>query len=189
MEIHNDLITLGKVVTAAVAVGLDVFAISIGVGVSRLGFNASLRVGLAFAGSEILMQLIGYGLGAGASRLLGEVAAYAGFALLAVIGSLMIRKSFQHPSQADFDATRGVGLLVSALSISLDSLGVGIALPAFGVPLVPVLITVSITTSVFTLIGLEFGNRLGERYERDAERAAGAMLIVLAAAFAIERLV
>jgi len=35
---------------------------------------------------------------------------------------------------------------------------------------------------------LAFGARLGERYERGAERAAGLMLAVLAALFAIERL-
>jgi hypothetical protein len=57
-----------------------------------------------------------------------------------------------------------------------------------GIPLLPLLIIVSITTTVFTFIGLEFGARLGERYERGAERAAGTMLVVLAALFAIARL-
>jgi hypothetical protein len=53
---------------------------------------------------------------------------------------------------------------------------------------VPLLILVSITTTLFTFIGLEFGARLGERYERRAEGAAGTMLVVLAALFAVERL-
>jgi hypothetical protein len=48
---------------------------------------------------------------------------------------------------------------------------------------------VSITTTFFAFIGLAFGAHLGERYERNAERAAGAILVVLAALFAIERLV
>jgi putative Mn2+ efflux pump MntP len=50
------------------------------------------------------------------------------------------------------------------------------------------LILVSITTTVFTFIGLEFGARLGARYERGAERAAGAMLVMLAALFTVPRL-
>ena len=141
-----------------------------------------------FADSEIAMQVIGYELGAGARKLLGEVATYVGLALLATIGCLMIRNSLQLRSKPEFDATRGVGLLVSSLSISLDSLGVGIALPAVGIPLLPLLITVSITTTTFTFVGLAFGVRLGERYEHGAERAAGAMLVMLAALFAIERL-
>jgi putative Mn2+ efflux pump MntP len=76
---------------------------------------------------------------------------------------------------------------VTSLSISLDSLGVGIALPAVNIPLVPLLILVSIATTVFTSIGFEFGARLGERYQRDAERASGATLLMLASLFAIER--
>jgi putative Mn2+ efflux pump MntP len=162
----------------------------VGVGIARLALDSSLRVGFAFAGSEIAMQAIGYELGAGAGYLLGEVAAYVGFALLALIGILMIRKSLRHPlSEAKFDPTKGAGLIIASLSISLDSLGVGIALPALAIPLIPLLVTVSITTTVFTLIGLAFGSRLGELYERGAERAAGAVLVVLAGLFLIQRLI
>jgi len=75
------------------------------------------------------------------------------------------------------------------LSISLDSLGVGLALPALGIPLTPLLVTVSITTVSFTLTGLAFGAVLGERYERNAERTAGVMLILIAGAMALGRLV
>jgi putative Mn2+ efflux pump MntP len=181
------LIVLGKVVAVALAVGLDVFAISLGVGVAGLAYDASLRVGLAFTSSEIAMQVIGYGLGTAACQMLGEIAAYAGFALLASIGLLMIRKSFRHSSEAKFDATRGTGLIIASLSISLDSLGVGIALPVLTIPFLPILVTVAVTTTVFTLIGLAFGARLGKRYERNAERVAGTILVLLAVLFAIER--
>jgi putative Mn2+ efflux pump MntP len=78
---------------------------------------------------------------------------------------------------------------MTSLSITLDSLGVGIVLPAVAIPLFPLRITVSVTTTVFTFIGLAFGARLGERYERGAERLAGATLVVLAALFITGRLV
>jgi putative Mn2+ efflux pump MntP len=141
---------MSKVFGVAVAVGLDVLAVSIGVGVTQLAFDARVRLGIAFAGSEIAMR---------------------------------------HPSKAEFDATRGAGLLVTSLSISLDSLGVGIALPAAAIPLLPLLITVSISTTLFTFLGLAFGSHLGERYERRAERAAGTSLVLLAALFVTEWLV
>ena len=171
----------------AFAVGLDVLAISVGVGVARLSFDASMRLGLAFAGSEIAMQMIGYAFGVGAGRILGDIAADIGFGLLAFIGFVMIRNSFRRSSEETFDVTRGIGLLLTSLSISLDSLGVGIALPAVGIPLLPLLITVSITTTAFTFTGLAFGAQLGERYEHRAECAAGMMLVALAALFAIEQ--
>ncbi len=183
------MILIAKVFAVALAVGLDVLAVSVGVGVMQLALNARLRLGFAFAGSEIAMQVVGYELGAGAGKMLGEAATYVGLALLATIGFLMIRNSLQHPSKAEFDATRGAGLLTTSLSISLDSLGVGVALPAMAIPLLPLLITVSVTTALFTFIGLAFGARLGERYERGAERSAGVILILLAALFAIEELI
>jgi putative Mn2+ efflux pump MntP len=183
-----DWTVLGKVLAVAFAVGLDVLAISIGVGVARVAAEVRLRLGVAFATSEIAMQLIGYELGRRAGEMLGEAAAFIGFGLLGLIGLLMVRKALQGGSEEQFDGTTGVGLVMTALSISLDSLGVGVALPAAHIPLIPMLITVSITTTVFTLIGLAFGARLGERYEHRAEGMAGAMLILLAVAFFLEQL-
>jgi putative Mn2+ efflux pump MntP len=113
-------------------------------------------------------------------RILGEVASYIGFVLLALVGPFIIRDSLLHASEGEFEATRGVGLLMNSLSISLDSLGVGVALPATTIPLLPLLVMLSFTTTVFTFIGLAFGYHLGERYERGAERLAGIILIILA---------
>ena len=188
-NVHHDLVLLSKVLAVAFAIGLDVLALSIGVGVARLSPGASLRVGSAFAVAEISMQLIGYELGATASHMLGEVADDLSLSLLFLIGSVMIAKSWGYLPEAHFVTTEGAGLFVASLSISLDSLGVGIALPALGIPLIPLLVTISITTILFTLTGLAFGAVLGERYERDAERAAGAMLVLLAGAMAVGRLV
>jgi manganese efflux pump family protein len=184
----HDLRVFGKVLAVAFAVGLDVLALSVGVGVTGHSRRASLRVGAAFATAEIAMQFIGYELGTGATRILGEVADDVSLGLLFLIGLLMLGKSFLELQETHFDASKGIGLLLVSLSISLDSLGVGIALPALAIPLVPLLITVSVTTIIFTLIGLAFGARLGERYERNAERAAGTVLMLFAGSFAIERL-
>jgi putative Mn2+ efflux pump MntP len=70
------------------------------------------------------MHAIGYALGVGAGQMLGDVATYMGFALLAFIGFVMFRKSFRPSTEAMFDPTRGMALLLTSLSISRDSLGV-----------------------------------------------------------------
>jgi putative Mn2+ efflux pump MntP len=181
-------VTLLKILAVAIAIGLDVFAISIGVGITKVEWPTRVRLGAAFATAEITMQLIGYELGAGAGKLFGEIAEWIGFALLAMVGAFMIRESFSDSSEPAFDLTRGLGLLVASLSISLDSLGVGFALPAIEIPLIPMLITISITTSIFTFVGLAFGQRLGEQYEHEAQRVAGAMLMLLAVVFSIQHL-
>jgi putative Mn2+ efflux pump MntP len=174
-----------KIIAVAVAVGFDVLAISIGVGIAQIPWQASVRLGISFATAEIVMQVIGFELGTGAGRLFGEIAEWIGLVLLALVGGFMIIESYRLGKKKSFDPTRGAGLLVASLSISLDSLGIGFALPAVGIPLIPLLITLSITTAIFTSIGLAFGAKIGERYERDAERVAGAMLILLAIIFSL----
>ncbi len=186
---HSEHVTFLKILAVAIAIGLDVFAISIGVGITKAEWSTRIRLGAAFATAEITMQVIGYELGTGAGKLFGEIAEWLGFGLLALVGAFMIRESFNHSSEPSFDLTRSVGLLITSLSISLDSLGVGFALPALGIPLLPLLITVSITTSIFTFVGLAFGQRIGEQYEHEAQRVAGAMLILLALLFSIQHLI
>jgi putative Mn2+ efflux pump MntP len=177
---------MAKTIALALAVGLDVLAISVGVGVAQIAWNLRIRLGVVFTIAELLMQVMGYGLGTGAGRLLGEVATYGALALLALVGVFMIRSSYSDGEHASFDASRGTGLVMVAISISLDSLGVGIALPGVGIPLIPLLLTLTITTSIFTFVGIAFGAKLGERYEHGAERLAGVMLIVLAILFLLE---
>jgi putative Mn2+ efflux pump MntP len=170
----------------AFAVGLDVLALSTGIGVLGVPWSVRLRVGASFAGAEIVMQVLGAVTGTGAGRVAGDLAADAGFVLLALIGIWILRESFRRDDDLATKATSGLGLLVASASISLDSLGVGFTLPALGVPLVPLLGTVAITTVVFTLAGLQFGETLGKRSKQLAERAAGIVLIALAAAFALQ---
>ena len=72
MAIHHELIVMSKVFAVALAVGLDVLAVSVGIGVMKLALDASVRLGCAFATSEIAMQVLGYVLGTGAGKMLGE---------------------------------------------------------------------------------------------------------------------
>jgi putative Mn2+ efflux pump MntP len=41
----------------------------------------------------------------------GELGAYSGFVLLALVGALMIRNSLRNTLEAEFKATHGLGLL------------------------------------------------------------------------------
>jgi hypothetical protein len=83
-----------KILGIAVAVGLDVLALSIAVGIMQLPWNSRIRLGLAFSGSEVIMQVIGYGICTGAGELVGAIANYAGFAVLAGVGLYIFRESY-----------------------------------------------------------------------------------------------
>jgi putative Mn2+ efflux pump MntP len=172
----------------ALAVGLDVLALSTGIGVLGVPWNVRFRVGAAFAAAEILMQVLGTVIGAGVGHVVGEIAAYVGFIILAFIGAWILRESFGEEHGLSEKATAGWGLLAASASISLDSLGVGFSLPSLRVPLVPLISTVAVTTVVFTLVGLQFGAVLGDRFRKNAERGAGGILIALAILFTIQHL-
>ncbi len=170
----------------AFAVGLDVLALAIGIGIMGVPWGARLRVGAAFASAEITMLVLGVVIGTGAGRLVGEIAAYVGFALLALIGVLILRGSFGEHEAMSLKATSGWGLIVASASISMDSLGVGFSLPALGLPLAPLLATVAVTTVAFSLAGLAFGDALGARYRTVAERGCALVLIALAILFTLQ---
>lgn len=180
-----DLAVAWKIAGVAFAIGLDVFAVSIAIGITGIPWRARIRMGIAFSIAELSMQVIGYLLGTGFGRAVGEVAPYVGFAALAGVGVYMVRESLaggDEPLKVD----TGLGLLTASLSISLDSLGVGFALPGVPLPVIPLLSTVAVSTILFTFSGLAFGARLGERLEKGAELLAGCVLIALALLFTVQ---
>ena len=56
LQIHRDLVVLAETPEVALAVGLDVLAISVGVGAAQVPRDASVRLEIAFASSEVTMQ-------------------------------------------------------------------------------------------------------------------------------------
>ena len=75
----------------------------------QVPWNTRIRLGLAFSGSEVLMQVIGYVIGTGAGRLVGAIAAYIGFAILAGVGAYIVKESFgAQESTLKVDSGRGL---------------------------------------------------------------------------------
>jgi putative Mn2+ efflux pump MntP len=175
-----------RIAGVATAIGLDVLALSIAVGIRGLPWRSRLRLGITFAGAEIGMQIVGYLLGTGFGQIVGIAARWIGLVVLAAIGIWILKEGFSEDGTRDFDVERPAGLILASLSISLDSLGVGFALPALRLPLAPLFATVAVSTIGFTLGGLLFGETLGHTFEKNAERGAGIVLILLAAFFAFE---
>ncbi|MBV8246381.1 MAG: manganese efflux pump [Candidatus Eremiobacteraeota bacterium] len=168
-----------KAFILAVSLALDVFAVSVGAGI-RGGVDAGLRlrIGLAFASAEVLMNVIGAMLGAVAGRLLGGVAGYIGFVALVLLGSYMIVEALRERKQGEpLDMSRGWGLFVASLSISLDSLGIGFTILYIGVPVAITLAVIAIVSVVSTFSGLALGKALGRRVEEGAELWSGILLV------------
>ncbi|MEA2690318.1 MAG: hypothetical protein QOD51_2925 [Candidatus Eremiobacteraeota bacterium] len=174
-----------KILFVALSLGLDVFAVSVGVGMRGTDRWIKIRIGIAFATAEVTMTVLGVLLGQAAGRLLGDAAAYLGFAALVGVGIYMIYESLHGTEEGGgFDLSRGWGLVLGALSISLDSLGIGFSILYIGVPLGISLVFIGITSVVSTTLGLALGKRLGIVAEETAALWAGVVLVLTGVAFA-----
>lgn len=165
-----------RVALVACSLALDVFAVSVGVGMRPLPTGARVRIGLAFATAEVLMNLVGAGLGKIAGDALGDSAAYLGFGALVAVGSYMIWEELSERERS-LDLSRGWGLLLASLSISLDSLGVGFSLVYLGAPVPVTLAAIALASLLSTTLGLALGRSIGARAETMAGLAGGIALI------------
>lgn len=174
-----------KVLFIALALALDVFAVSVGVGVRGLPARNKVRIGFAFASAEVGMNILGAGIGRLAGYLVGEAAGYFGFAALIVVGAYMMRESRTNLNVASrLDLSRGRGLFFASLAISLDSLGIGFSILYIGVPMPISLIIIACISISATLFGLTLGRWLGRFAERNAAFIGGLLLALTGVAFA-----
>jgi len=172
-----------RVALVAFSLGLDVFAVSVGVGMRGATTGAKVRIGAAFASAEVVLNLVGAGIGALAGKALGDVAGYIGFAALVGVGVYMVIESLR-AEEAGFDLSRGWGLMLASLSISLDSLGIGFSIVYIGVPLVVTLVAIAMASIASTALGLALGRRLGTRIGERAGIFAGVVLVATGVLFA-----
>jgi manganese efflux pump family protein len=174
-----------KIAIIASALALDVFAVSVGVGIRGVTRAQKIRIGIAFACAEILMNLVGAGIGALTGRVIGEVAGYVGFGVLFALGVYMMRESRTKLSAAaQLDLSHGPGLLMASLAISLDSLGIGFSILYVGVPLGIALFAIGAASVASTTLGLTIGSRLGRYAERNAGFTGGLILALTGIVFA-----
>ena len=174
-----------KVLVIALALALDVIAVSVGVGVRGVPARQRMRIGIAFAFAEVGMNTVGAGLGLLAGHLIGDYAGYIGFAALFGLGLYMMRESRSELGPtSQLDLTKGRGLFMASLAISLDSLGVGFSILYVGVPMPISLIVIACVSVTATMLGLSLGRLLGSYAERNAAFIGGLLLALTGAAFA-----
>ncbi len=177
---------LWRILLVAFSLGLDVLAVSVGIGMREIGAGMKFRIGAAFAAAEVGMTALGAGLGHLIGHLIGESAAYLGFVALIVVGAYMIVETI-HETESGFDLSRGWGLFWAALSISLDSLGIGFSIMYIGVPFGLSLVVIAGASMLCCGTGLTFGRLLGRRAEEWSGTAAGVVLILTGLTFAALR--
>lgn len=177
----------------AIGVSMDAFAVSIckGLSMKKATLNASATCGIWFGGFQALMPLIGFFLGALFADKIEAFDHWVAFALLAIIGINMLKEALEKGCDCEnHNADLSVKtMLVMAIATSIDALAVGISLAMAGN--VNIYIAISLIGAItFTMsaIGVQIGSVFGSRFEKKAQFAGGAILILLGVKILLEHL-
>lgn len=169
------------VVFLAIALSMDAFAVSIGLGAKKVHNTISLaiRAGVYFGIFQAIMPLIGHFAGIGLIHYVEQVDHWIAFGLLALIGVKMIYESFKGDASDDIAALTNRIMLVLAIATSIDALAAGYSLSLLNFDPFVAIFLIGLTTFCFSFIGVFIGERTGTRLESKAELLGGLVLIAI----------
>jgi putative Mn2+ efflux pump MntP len=168
-----------EVVILAIALSMDAFAVSIGLGAKRNSPNLPLKAGVYFGTFQALMPLVGYWAGKG---VLGWIAAYANwiaFGLLALIGSKMIYEGLQGGIEDDFSQITNKMMLILAFATSVDAMAAGFSLTLLDANPYIACIMIGVITLFFSIGGVFIGRKSGTWLGSKSEIFGGTVLILM----------
>ena len=168
-----------EVIILAVALSMDAFAVSIGLGAKENIPGLSLKAGVFFGIFQALMPFIGY---LGGEGVLGWIEAYAhwiAFALLALIGAKMLYEGLHEGIEQEISAITNKMLLILAIATSIDAMAAGFSLTLLDAnPYIACLI-IGLTTFAFSWVGVKIGRKSGTWLESKAEIFGGTVLLLM----------
>ncbi len=172
--------TLWELLTLAVGLSMDAFAIAIckGLSVKKVEFRHILSVGLWFGGAQAVMPLLGYLLGTSFASYVEKVDHWIAFILLVIIGGGMIKESREETKSMD-DSFSVKVMFPLAVAGSIDALAVGVSFAFLNVEILPAILIIGAATFIFSAAGIVIGNKFGEKYRSKAEIAGGVILILI----------
>lgn len=179
-----------ELLIVAVSLAMDAFAVSVckGLSVSKVRPHHAVITGAYFGGFQAAMPLIGYFLGSQFQRQIESVDHWVAFVLLGLIGGNMLRESFGKEEKC-CNASFGVrAMLPMAVATSIDALAVGITFAFLQVNVWVAIAFIGVVTFVLSGVGVLLGHVIGERNKTYAERAGGAVLILMGLKILLEHL-
>lgn len=170
-----------EVLLLAIALSMDAFAVSIGLGSKHKLKPTSLALmsGAYFGLFQALMPLIGYLGGKGVLGWVEEYASLISFLLLVLIGGKMIFESFAEGIEEDILNITHRVMLMLAIATSIDAMAAGFALTLLDINPFIACFIIGVTTFLFSYIGVFIGTKSGTWLESKAEFFGGVVLILI----------
>ncbi|MBD3653198.1 manganese efflux pump MntP family protein [Kangiella sp.] len=170
-----------EVIILALALSMDAFAVSIGLGSKPVESHKKLAIWAAvyFGLFQGLMPLIGY---LGGKGLLGWIDVYApwiAFLLLLFVGGKMIFEAFAEGIEEDVCQITQRVMLTLAIATSIDAMAAGFALNLLQANPFIACVIIGVITMVMSTLGVFIGKRSGTWLESKAELLGGVILILI----------
>lgn len=169
------------VIILAIALSMDAFAVSIGLGSKRIKSTGALALlaGGYFGLFQGIMPLMGYMAGRGVLDWIEFFAPWVAFILLLLIGAKMIYEAFSEGIEENFAVITQRVMLLLAIATSIDAMAAGFSLTLLNVnPLLACLI-IGVITLIFSVLGVFIGAKMGTWLENKAAFLGGIVLIVM----------
>ena len=167
------------VIALAVALSMDAFAVSIGLGSKGHSKGLCLKAGLYFGTFQALMSFIGYLAGRGVLGWVEDYAPWIAFGLLAPIGGKMLYEGLSDDIEEDIEALTHKTTLLLAIATSIDAMAAGFSLTLLDFNPYLACLIIGVTTFAFSWGGVQIGKRSGTWLESKAEIFGGVVLILI----------
>lgn len=168
-----------EVIILAIALSMDAFAVSIGLGAKKYTPVLPLKAGLFFGIFQALMPFIGYLGGKGVLGWIEDYAHWIAFGLLALIGAKMIYEGVQEGVEEDIAAITNKMMLILAIATSIDAMAAGFSLTLLDANPYVACLVIGVITFTFSWVGVLIGKNSGTWLESKAEIFGGTVLILM----------
>lgn len=171
-----------EVLFLAVALSMDAFAVSIGLGSKEKAegiASLAIKAGLWFGLFQGVMPLIGYLAGNGLLGWVESRASWVAFGLLLLIGGKMVFESLGEGVEEEISVVSHKVMLMLAVATSIDAMAAGFTLTLLEVNAFLACLIIGVTTLLFSWAGVYVGARSGTWLESRAELFGGVVLILI----------
>lgn len=168
-------------IVLALALSMDAFAVSIGLGSKHVvkARSLSLSAAIYFGVFQGLMPLIGYLGGQGLFGLVGSFAHWIAFILLLVIGGKMVFEALSEGIEEDIAKITQRVMLLLAIATSIDAMAAGFTLTLMEFNPFLACLIIGVTTFIFSFLGVYIGAKSGTWLESKAELIGGIVLVLI----------
>ena len=177
-----------EILLLAVVLSMDAFAVAVckGLALKNVKIVNCLWIGLWFGAFQALMPAAGYFCACMFSKYVNAFSHWIAFALLVLLGVNMIKEALGEEEKANCDICIKE-MFVLAIATSIDAMAAGVSfamIPDFRIFLAVSFI--GVITFVLSALGTKIGSIVGTKYNKRAEIAGGAVLILLGIKIVLE---